>query len=219
MLKFGIVSQIDATSGRVKVKFGSDEGLESYWLHVLAANTQNAKFYAMPEVGSGVACHVDEHCENGVVMGTIYSQTDTPPVTDSNKFHVLFKDGTWLEYDQEQHKLTGQVQGAVALEATGAIQVSTEKTLILEAAQEVLIRTPHFLVQSLDGKGICNAEWNANMILRGQLTHIGDYNHTGDQDNQGDVSVAGDIITQGDVTVTGNISADTITGAWSGNGS
>ena len=156
-LKFGTVNQVDAEKGLVKVQFGDNENLISWWLHVLAGNTQDNKQYHLPDVGEGVACLVDDNCENGVVLGCVYSQVDTPPVQDLNKVHMLFKDGTWLEYDREQHKLTGQVQGAVELTATDDIAVSTDKILTLQAAELLQIRTPRLVIEPLKPDDGCEA--------------------------------------------------------------
>ncbi len=194
-LKFGVVSQVDAAKGLVRVKFEDNDGLESYWLHVTAAATMRNKVYALPDLGEGVACLVDDNCEAGVVLGAIYSQQDPPPVTDSNKFHIAFEDGTTLEYDRKAHKLTARVQGAVDVEATDDICAASGKVLALEAAELVSIRTPRFEIRAAQGE-TCDALWNANLRLRGQLDHVGDYQHQGNQFNEGDVTATGTIMDQ-----------------------
>jgi phage baseplate assembly protein V len=198
-LKFGTVNQVDATKGLVRVQFADNENLVSWWLHVLAANTQDNKFYAMPDVGEGVACLVDEHCENGVVLGAVYSQVDGTPVQDSNKFHMRFKDGTQLEYDREQHKLTGQVQGSVELTATGDITASTDQVLNLQAGELVAIRTPRLLIGPFRANESCYATCNVDWELIGRLIHKGEYDHTGDQIATGEIELTGDMTATGTI--------------------
>src|SRR5262249_30052845 len=75
------------------------------WLPVLVTKSQEDKAYWMPDVGEQVICLMDERDEAGVVLGAIYSSVDQPPVTDENKYHITFKDGTSFEYDRSQHVL------------------------------------------------------------------------------------------------------------------
>jgi len=208
-LKFGIVSQVDESRGLARVRFGDNEGLESYWLHVLAAATMRNKVYQLPDVGEGVACHVDEQCENGVILGALYSKQDIPPVSDVNKFHVRFDDGTWLEYDRTAHALKGDVKGCVDLETRDDVRITTQASLsvmagkdvtidagrvVVSASQGIDLRTPRVSVDSKDGSGGCDTDWSGAMRLAGPLVHEGDYTHTGDQFNAGDVTATGTIM-------------------------
>jgi len=194
-LKFGIVSQIDPARGLARVRFGDSENLESYWLHVLGAATMKNKLYHLPDVGEGVACHMDEHCENGVILGALYSKQDIPPVSDQDKYHILFEDGTYIEYDRAAHKLTANVKGSVELHADKDVTIDTRRFRVT-ASQEIDLRTPRFTVDDLDESGDCDTDWNGVMRLRGLLEHRGDYEHTGDQMNTGDVSATGTIMDQ-----------------------
>lgn len=104
-LKFGKVTQIDAANCRAKVLFEDNESVESYWLAVLQRKTFGDRDYHMPEAGEHVACHVDAHNEEGVVLGAIYSAPDPTPVASPDKRHLVFKDGAEFEYDRSGHKL------------------------------------------------------------------------------------------------------------------
>ena len=66
MLRFGIVSQINALNAQARVSFQDDEST-SYWLPVLQTKTLNDKFYVMPDIGELVACLMDENSEDGVI--------------------------------------------------------------------------------------------------------------------------------------------------------
>jgi len=106
MLKFGIVTNVDPTTCRVRVKFADQGELISPWLPVLQQKTFQDKFYFLPDLNEQVACLMDERLEAGVVLGAIYSEADTVPVTSKDKFHVKFADGGSIEYDKINHKLT-----------------------------------------------------------------------------------------------------------------
>lgn len=63
--------------GRVKVRF-EDDDLVSDWIPYIVSQSRDVKTnYAMIQ-GEHVACQMDEHCENGVVLGSIYSEENKP---------------------------------------------------------------------------------------------------------------------------------------------
>ena len=77
MYRVGIVKVQDATKGRVRVAFPDRDQMESWWLPVIFAKTQNDKMYWMPDIGEQVICLMDEYDEDGAVAGAIYSSADT----------------------------------------------------------------------------------------------------------------------------------------------
>ena len=104
MLKFGIVTNIDEKTAKVRVKFAED-GLLSFWLPVLQAKTLKDKFYALPDIDEQVACLMDENLEDGVILGAIYSDADIVPVISKDKLKIKFYDSTEIEYDRAEHVL------------------------------------------------------------------------------------------------------------------
>ncbi len=106
MFRVGIVKQQDVPNCRVRVTFPAHQQLISWWLPVVTPKTQNDKAYWMPDVGEQVVCFMDEHFEDGCVLGSIFSQPDQPPANMSaDKWHVTFKDGSTVEYDRAHHVL------------------------------------------------------------------------------------------------------------------
>ena len=116
MVRVGTVSSLDADAGTVRVLCPDDDGLVSYSLPVLVHKTQDDKHYFMPDVGEHVLCvFLPIGLVQGFVVGSFYSDKDTVPVSSPDKTHITFKDGTVLEYDRENHILTGIVKGYVDL--------------------------------------------------------------------------------------------------------
>jgi phage baseplate assembly protein gpV len=103
--RLGIVKEQDLTLGRLRVVFTEFDQMLSYWLPLVVPKTQNDKAYWMPDIGEQVVCLMDEHDEDGVVLGAIYSQPDSTPVQSADKCHLGFKDGTTIEYDRAAHVL------------------------------------------------------------------------------------------------------------------
>jgi phage baseplate assembly protein V len=139
-LKFGVVTQIDAANCRVRVQYKDNEGIESYWLAVLQRKTTGDRDYHLPEVGEHVACQVDEHNEEGVVLGAIYSSADPAPVQDADKRHLAFKDGSVFEYDRNKHRLTADMPGGqarVTVGKEGYVEIKGATVVVLHDAADI----------------------------------------------------------------------------------
>jgi phage baseplate assembly protein V len=122
MYRVGIVKAQDAANARVRVTFPDRDQLQSWWLPVVFAKTQNDKAYWIPDVGEQVVCTMDEYDEDGAVLGAIYSSADVVPVTNADKLHWTFKDGGVFEYDRAAHALLMSIPsgGTVTIAANGA---------------------------------------------------------------------------------------------------
>lgn len=114
-LKFGIVSALDETSGRVRCVLPDYDDLETAWLPVLHAKTHRDKHWSLPDVGEQVALLLDRHGESGVVLGAIFGLRDVPPVAAVDKTHLRFADGTTIDYDRAAHRLSIQCVGDVEI--------------------------------------------------------------------------------------------------------
>jgi len=134
MLKFGIVSQTDPATCRVRVQYQDNEGIESYWLAVTQRQAYGTRDYHMPEIGEQVACLIDEHNEEGVVLGGIYSAADPTPVASQDKRHVAFKDGAQFEYDVASHRATVSLPGGqvrLSVGADGAVEIGGAAVIVV----------------------------------------------------------------------------------------
>jgi phage baseplate assembly protein gpV len=105
MIKFGFISEIFPDEGRVRVEFKED-GITSGKLPVLVAGSKGNKHFHTFDIGEHVACHMDEHCENGYVAGAIYNDKDKPSVQGKDVWGVKFKDGAELKYNTTAKEFT-----------------------------------------------------------------------------------------------------------------
>ncbi len=109
MLKFGTVSAVNPITARAKVQFIEDD-MTSYWLPILQKKTLHDKYYSVVDVGEQVACLMDENCEDGVVLGAIYTNLDEVPAAIKEQNLVKFSDGSLIEYNKETQTLTINVK-------------------------------------------------------------------------------------------------------------
>lgn len=118
MLKFGNICDIDAAKGLARVQFDDDK-ITSSWLPILTKGSGGNKYTHAFDVNEHVACLMDEHAENGVIMGAIYSESEAPPVTSPDVVAVKFSDDASVQYDRSAHKLSVTV-GTTELEIATA---------------------------------------------------------------------------------------------------
>ena len=98
MLRFGVISQINASKVEARVRFEDDDST-SFWLPILKAKTLKDKFYSMLDIGEQVACLMDENSEDGVILGAIYSTEDLPPEQSEKEMSINLENGSFLNTD------------------------------------------------------------------------------------------------------------------------
>ncbi|MCD5324782.1 MULTISPECIES: phage baseplate assembly protein V [Pontibacillus] len=146
ILRVGVVASVDATKGTVRVRFEDREDVTSHNLKVIVPQTMKTKYYRMPDIDETVlCCFLQNGIETGYVIGSPYSEVDSPPVSDADLKGVWYEDGTYIEYNAESSTLTIQasnpinLNGAVRLdgdiEVTGNIKVNGN----IDLAKDLLI--------------------------------------------------------------------------------
>lgn len=117
MVREGEISAIFPEKGTVRVKF-DDDGTVSYELPIIFRGVIGTKDYWMPDIGEQVVClFLPNGNARGFVIGAVYSNVNPPPVTDKNKRHVSFEDGTTIEYDTSTSTLTVDSAGPINIKA------------------------------------------------------------------------------------------------------
>lgn len=132
LLKFGdVVSVTDA--GHVCVSFPDLDGIVSKPLKVVVSRAHKDKASHTPDVGAMVACVVDENIEDGVVLGEVYSDADTPANGNPVLCHWKMADGSEFAFDRASGKWWVKVTGDIDLEAYGAATLKAASTITLDA--------------------------------------------------------------------------------------
>lgn len=96
-----LITEVDASTHRVRGQFPDRQGLLSPWLDVLVRGATGAfKDFGLPAVGEQVAVLLDAKEEAGCVIGALYSAADPVPEGASvTKRGIYFGDGAGIEYD------------------------------------------------------------------------------------------------------------------------
>lgn len=144
LLRFGNVCDVDASRGYVRVELDED-GITTHWLPLVFPGTKADKYFAMPAVNEQVVCLMDENCEEGAVIGALYSTVDTPTGFGEGKAGVIFEDGTKVVYDKATKTLTLQTEAKVVIEAASLITIKTQaeslKAILSDLIDAILAET------------------------------------------------------------------------------
>jgi phage baseplate assembly protein V len=128
-------------NARVRVTFPAHNQMTSWWLPILVPKAQNDKAYWIPDVGEQVVCLMDEHDEDGAVLGAIYSSADTaPPSMTADKWHLTMKDSASFEYDRNSHALSVNLpaNATMTIVVNGVtISIDSGKNINLSGAADV----------------------------------------------------------------------------------
>lgn len=182
--RFALVTNVDPTKARVRVQFVTSvetaeegqEGMESDWLPVLCQWSTGAREFCMPTVGEQVVTLMDERCEFGVVLGGVYSDTDTPPGAPAKAWRRDWPDGTILQYDPEAHELTAHVEGTATLEATGNVMVHSDADATVQAGGTATIQAETIV---LDGDVQVTGTLDADGEITSGTIPLTTHKHTG----------------------------------------
>jgi phage baseplate assembly protein V len=129
MIRFGIISEM--LQGKARVQFDGDDGIVSAPLPILIPHSLHDQFQFPFEVNQHVACMVDEHCENGVILGAIYDKKNPPVGWDNNKFRIQFDQGLIIEYDRPGKLLKIFGPGDIDINIQGDASVRCQEAKVI----------------------------------------------------------------------------------------
>ena len=171
----------------------TEDGIVSDWLPMVVAAGAKNSFFALPDVGEQVACLMDTHAENGVVLGAIYSANTKPKQASDDISSVEFSDGTKVIYDRAAHTLLIDTVGDVTIKTTANVLVECVNATV-KASTKTLLDTP-------------NAQFTGNVQIDGGLGVNGAGEIKGNVTARGTINVSVDVNVQGGVTTGGDVRA------------
>lgn len=126
MHKAAIVKEINNQTHQVRVIFPDMDNLQSDWLQVCIPYTKAGKSNALPVINEQVLCVMDENFESGFLIASLYSEQDLTPLADPNIFIHKFEDGSYIQYDKQNHLLSADIKGSVNIKAQTDVEVSAQ---------------------------------------------------------------------------------------------
>lgn len=209
-LKFGTISY--AEPGRAKVYFEEDNIPSPLW-PVLSRTSLKDKESWVLNVNEHVVCLCDERCEEGVILGCIANKADTVEAgAGVGKFRKVFEDGTVIEYDKNESKLTADVKGSVKIIATGDIEADSSLNIKATALVMASIQAPQIeLKGNVTVVGLITAAGLSVSAMVGVPGSTGKIVSTADIETTGEIKAAD--LKAGTVSLLSHVHSGVQTGA------
>lgn len=138
-LEYGTVSAWDAKTCRIRVNV-HENGLTTYWLQVPQGYGKKTKRRCPVALGAQVAILLKDDGVDGLLLGTIYSSAEPPPVTDDDTDYIEYSDGTKISYSPSAHKLDiSLAQGTLNITAPAGLTINAPVGVTINAMAGVAI--------------------------------------------------------------------------------
>ena len=133
LIRLGVVSDIDLTRARVRVKLGNNL---TTWLPWVTHHAGEIRSWSPPIIGEQVVVlSPSGDMTQGVVLFALYQQKYPAPSDKSSEHKIEWEDGTLVSYDQASHDLHVTVAnaGKITLQVGTAFLEITEAGIKLSA--------------------------------------------------------------------------------------
>ncbi|MBQ7577612.1 MAG: phage baseplate assembly protein V [Synergistaceae bacterium] len=123
--RFGYVSDYDPARHMARIKFPDKGDLVSGWIPVSVSNSKKNRDEVHLDIGEHVYCNMmGNGLEMGVVLCSLYDDTNKPPAGDADIRKTTYDDGTEIIYDRKNHKLQINCVGDIEIHADGNIKIT-----------------------------------------------------------------------------------------------
>lgn len=159
LIRVGYVSSQETNDRQAaaRVVYADRQNLVSEPLPILQKSSKGTQDYWSPEVGEQVlTVHLPNGSNRGFILGSFQSTSAPPPVTDPNKRHTTFADGSVFEFDKNSSTLFINTKGPISIITSGKVFVQAGK---IELVGEL--------------------EITGNIKITGDIEHEGNMNTTG----------------------------------------
>ena len=203
MLRYGNISEFDPQTGYARVAF-IDDGIVSDWLQIIVKNSLGNKYFHAFEINEQVACLMDENLEDGVILGSIYSDVTPPESGNSNVVKVNFSDGSMIEYNRQSHEYNLDIKGKININATSDIKIESDSVVNVSALTANITSTTLTKIESP------TIQLNGSVAVSGAITLTGTISSPGGAPISGNLKATGDIESGGNISTSGEISGGVV---------
>lgn len=164
LIRTGTVTEVDRENWLCRVKTGD---LETNWINWLTLRAGKSRTWWKPSVGEQVVLlSMGGNLETAFALPAIYSNEFTPPSDSEDGCMTEYPDGGWFEYEP----------------ATGRWFVKGIKSMVIEAADNITLKTREFVVEASDSITLKTSELaveadntriNSEVVMNGNVTQGG----------------------------------------------
>jgi phage baseplate assembly protein V len=198
----GLVSKIECDDKHANVrvlmpdkKDHNGDSLISKPVPVLQSASTAKRSYAIPRLGTPVVMiKMANSTSDYLVVGSFYSTSNPPPVSDPKLDYVIYDDGSTMQFDANDGK------GELTWKLKGDVLFDNEKKLTINHKGDVAINTTNGAKMTLHSDSDLNIEApNGTLFLDQQNIHLKGSSIT----LEGPVTILGDITHTGNMTTSG----------------
>ena len=138
----------------VRVEFEDKDNMTSAEMPVLTLCAAENKFYSLPDVGTSVVCLFASNADQtgtGWIIGSRFNDKSKPNANSQDVTRLDFKDGTFIEYNRDSHKMHVSCKGEIFAEAEKNVTVKTKAKVFVEADSDVDVKTKGKVTANADG--------------------------------------------------------------------
>ncbi|HAX2507612.1 TPA: phage baseplate assembly protein V [Escherichia coli] len=175
LIRTGVVTEVDRENWLCRVKTGE---LETNWISWLTLRAGNARTWWRPSEGEQVVLlSLGGNLETAFALPAIYSNQFAPPSTSADACVTEHPDGGWFEYEP----------------ATGRWYVRGIKSMVIEAADNITMKTSEFVLEAdrtrINSEVVINGGVNGGVPSTGDINIIGG---CGGDGQSGNIGVSGE---------------------------
>ncbi|HDY7949618.1 TPA: phage baseplate assembly protein V [Vibrio vulnificus] len=161
MIQFGTIIEVQAKPLRYKVQF--DELRVSGWIPMNVSHAAEVRSWKPLQVGEQVVVLKPFGAQGGVIVASLNQTKFDQPKEQLNLYYHEFPDGTWLEYDMEEHKLTGHVEGDLILTTAGNAKLTATQNVELKSSGDMTFNSEGAM--TFHSKGQMSQSTDSSMSL------------------------------------------------------
>ncbi|WP_258231642.1 phage baseplate assembly protein V [Vibrio vulnificus] len=172
MIQFGTIIEVQAKPLRYKVQF--DEHRVSGWIPMNVSHAAEVRSFKPLQVGEQVVVLKPFGAQGGVIVASLNQTKFDQPKEQLNLYYHEFPDGTWLEYDMEEHKLTGHVEGDLILTTAGNAKLTATQNVELKSSGDMTFNSEGAMTFHSKGQMSQSTDAAMNLHSAGEMTHSAD---------------------------------------------
>ncbi|MGI9832256.1 phage baseplate assembly protein V [Vibrio vulnificus] len=172
MIQFGTIIEVQAKPLRYKVQF--DEHRVSGWIPMNVSHAAEVRSFKPLQVGEQVVVLKPFGAQGGVIVASLNQTKFDQPKEQLNLYYHEFPDGTWLEYDMEEHKLTGHVEGDLILTTAGNAKLTATQNVELKSSGDMTFNSEGAMTFHSKGQMSQSTDAAMNLHSVGEMTHTAD---------------------------------------------
>lgn len=121
LFRIGMISSVNVSNMTARVRFVDRDNTESYDLHILNRGSKTHKDYWIPSIDEQVLCCYlpaigGSGVGEGFIIGSFFSDVDTPIKTGVGVRRIDFGDGSFVEHDTASGSITINATGDVIIQ-------------------------------------------------------------------------------------------------------